>query len=320
MSTPGSRLPPSIRIGALLFTGAGLTFAGLILWKQTGDLTLRWTELRSAGWQLRPGWLVLALGLWTANLFLIGRVWVVLVRGLGSKLDYTEGIRIWMVTNLGRYVPGKVWQLSGLAIYMRQLRQAGGIALVAALTFQVLTLATGAGVGLAVVGGWLARGELWISLAAVALSGMGLAVALHPDVIRRLGVWLTVRMGESSPPETVLSRGVLLRGSTILILSWVVYGLGLWCLWRGVGSVGGPDPVLWTGIFAAAYVIGYLALFAPGGIIVREGVLVALLVEVAAVSGPTAAGIAIMARLLAVASELAAVGVAWGLPGEKPAR
>ena len=47
----------------------------------------------------------------------------------------------------------------------------------------------------------------------------------------------------------------------------------------------------------------------------REGVLVALLIEVAAVSGPTAAGIAIAARLLAVASELLAVGVAWILPG-----
>ncbi|TFG65527.1 MAG: hypothetical protein E4H28_04015, partial [Gemmatimonadales bacterium] len=221
----------------------------------------------------------------------------------------------WMVTNLGRYLPGKIWQLSGLAVYMRQRRQAGGIALVAALVSQILILATGAGLGLAVAGGWLASGRLPVSIAAVGLSLVGLAVLLRPDMIRRLAEWITVRVGEETPQEADLSRGILLRASAGLVLCWAVYGIGLWCLWRGVGGIGGPDPVLWTGIFAAAYVVGYLALFAPGGIIVREGVLVALLVEVAVVSGPVAAGIAIAARLLAVATELLAVGIAWGLPG-----
>lgn len=314
MTTTRNRLPPAIRVGALVFTVLAITFAGVVLWRQAGDLSLRWTELRSAGWHLRPGWLALALCFWTVNLFVMGRVWVVFVRALGSDLAYVEGIRIWLVTNLGRYVPGKIWQLSGLAVYMRQRHQAGGIALVAVLTFQVLILATGVGVGLAIVGGGLANDKILVSIAIVGLSAAGLAVLLRPDVIHRVTAWITVRAGETQLPVAELSRGVVLRAAAVLVLSWAIYGFGLWCLWRGVGNVGGPDQVLWTGIFAAAYVVGYLALFAPGGIIVREGVLVALLIEVAAVSGPTAAGIAIAARLLAVASELLAVGVAWGLP------
>lgn len=314
MTGPPNRLSSAVRAGAVLFTGLAITFAGLVLWRQAGDLTLRWTELRSAGWLFRPGWLVLALILWTANLFLMGRVWVSLVRGLGSDLDYTEGMRVWIVTNLGRYVPGKVWQLSGLAVYMRQRHQAGGVALLAALAFQVLTLATGAGIGLAVVGGWLARGQLPIALAAVGLSVAGLALVMRPSAIRRLAAWMAVRLGEEEPLSE-LRAGTVFRGSATLLLAWMIYGVGLWCLWRGLGGVGGPDPVLWTGSFAAAYVVGYLALFAPGGIIVREGVLAALLMEVAGVSGLTAAGVAVVARLLSVASELLAVGVAWGLPG-----
>ena len=318
MSEYPKRLPGGIRVAALIFSGVAIAFAGLILWRQVGDLTLRWTELTSAGWHLRPGWLALALSFWTANLFVMGRVWVVLVRALGSELSYTEGIRIWMITNLGRYVPGKIWQLSGLAVYMRQRSQAGGVALVAALVFQVLVLATGAGLGLAVVGAWLAHGRLFVSVAAIGLSIVGLGVLLRPDVIQRLAAWVSVRVGEVVPPKAELGRGVLLRGSASLVLCWAMYGFGLWCLWRGVGAIGGPDPLLWTGMFAAAYVVGYLALFAPGGIIVREGVLVALLVEVAVVSGPTAAGVAIAARLLAVTSELVGVGVAWGLPWSRP--
>jgi len=318
MSALPKRLPAAIRVAALVFTAVAIAFAGRVLWRQAGDLTLRWAELTSAGWHLRPGWLALALGFWTANLFVMGRVWVVLVRALGSELSYTDGIRIWMITNLGRYVPGKIWQLSGLAVYMRQRSQAGGIALVAALAFQVLVLATGAGLGLAVVGAWLANGRLFVSAAAIGLSTVGLGVLLRPDVIQRLAAWVSVRVGEVVPPSARLGRGVLLKGSASLVVCWATYGFGLWCLWRGVGAVGGPDPLLWTGMFAAAYVVGYLALFAPGGIIVREGVLVALLVEVAVVSGPTAAGVAIAARLLAVTSELVAVGVAWGLSSSRP--
>ena len=71
-------------------------------------------------------------------------------------------------------------------------------------------------------------------------------------------------------------------------------------------------PVL-TGVFAASYIVGYLVLVAPGGLVVREGAMTALLVEAGGLAVGVAAPVAIIARLWVVATELGALAVvlAW---------
>ena len=123
-------------------------------------------------------------------------------------------------------------------------------------------------------------------------------------------------------PQPVPPRGpVLWRIAALLAVSWLANGLSLWMLWRGAGAEAGPGVLFWTGAFAAAYLTGYVALFSPAGLVVREMTLAGMLVGFGGVNGAAAAGIAILSRLLAVASELVATGVAWGWPagGRAPA-
>jgi len=61
------------------------------------------------------------------------------------------------------------------------------------------------------------------------------------------------------------------------LLAWLGYGLAL--LWLARGTIG-ETTMGWplaTGAFTASYLAGYLFLFAPGGIGVRESMLVLLL-------------------------------------------
>jgi uncharacterized membrane protein YbhN (UPF0104 family) len=87
----------------------------------------------------------------------------------------------------------------------------------------------------------------------------------------------------------------------IYIIAWVIYGSALWCLLRGVGLDAG---VYWEIVasFAAAYLIGFLALFAPGGIGVREGILTLLLTPYLGTG--IAALVAVVARLWLTLIEL----------------
>jgi uncharacterized membrane protein YbhN (UPF0104 family) len=62
-----------------------------------------------------------------------------------------------------------------------------------------------------------------------------------------------------------------------------------------------------TGVFAAGYIVGLLALFAPGGVGVRELVYVALLAPVVGSGGALALSIA--ARLLLTTTEAIAAVV-----------
>lgn len=309
-----NRLSRFLKPAGFLFTVAALAFAAVLVVRHGGELAARWAELRAAGWAPRPGWLAAALAVAVANLFLLGGAWVDLLRALGGTIGFLEGMRAWTWTNLGRYLPGRIWQISALTLYLREKRGLGGIGLASSLALQVLLLAVGGAVVFAVLGVPLAAGNPLLVAAALAATAAGLLVALNPALVARVTGWMSRAMGEA--PQAIRPRsGVLWRIAALVAVSWLANGLSLWMLWRGAGAEAGPGILFWTGAFAAAYLTGYVALFSPAGLVVREMTLAGMLVGFGGVNGAAAAGIAILSRLLAVVSELAATGLAWAWPG-----
>ena len=297
------------RLFGWAFVVVSLGFVAVMVIRQGGELPRLQADLELFGWKLRPGWLAAALTLGTADLFLMGWVWVLLFRSRGGQVGAGEGIRVWMTTNLGRYIPGKIWQLSGLALYMRERRGAGAAALTAAGLFQALVLGTGVAVAASTLGGrFLADGAL---LPTTILLVVLLMVLLQPSIASRISTALAHRFGET-PPETPPGRGALWAAAIGLVAAWLVNGLGLWCVWRGAGGSVDPGPLTMAGVYSAAYVAGYMVLFAPGGLVVREGAMAALLAATAGVPVSVGAAVAILARLWAITTELLGVGIVWG--------
>jgi len=312
-------IPGVMRTAGLVFTLASLAFAGILVARHGGDLAAQWTELRAAGWRPRPGWLLAALAAATGNLFLLGGAWVLLVRALGGEIGYLEGMRAWTWTNLGRYLPGRVWQISALTLYLREKKRIGGIGLGSSLLLQVQMLAVGAAIAFAVFGLRLAEGRLALIAGASGFTLAGLVAALRPSIVggltRRVSGWMGEPWQGADPAPQALWTS-----AAVVTVSWFLYGFGLWLLWRGLGADGGPDTWFWTGAFAAAYLVGYVALFAPAGLIVREASLTGFLVGFGGVAAAPAAGVAIASRLWAIASELCAAALSWVIPGAQGAQ
>ncbi len=265
-------------------------------------------EAEGFAWHLRPWWLVGAPGFAVAALLTTGRLWAYLFRKAGGRASTREAIAAWLGSNLGRYVPGKIWQLTGIAAYLRARGDSGAAGFATSLALQAVILVTGTGVGVALAGG--AASDALDPRAALAL-GIVLLVALHPAVLDRV-IGLGARLLREPAPEGRLRPGTLLRACGLAIVVWMLYGVGLWCLVRGLAPAASLRPHDAAGIFAMAYVAGYVVLIAPGGLVVREGAMAALLVTLAGIPLGAAAAIAAAARVWTTVAELIAFAVVAG--------
>lgn len=301
------------RIAAIAFLAIALVFVVVLLRGQWTSLDDVMASTRAYEWSFRPGLLVLAVLTGVADLLLMGGVWARLFRRTGGDARLVDAVRVWVLTNFGRYIPGKVWQLGGLAAYMKGTGDSGAAALVSALAFQVITLATGAAVAVSTIGVAWAGGDGNGLLAVVTLVAI-LLIALQPRVIRwtagHIGRWL----GESDLTVDLRGRHIAGAAGGILV-AWILYGAGFLMLLRGVGiAVDISQLPVATGIFAASYVVGYLVLVAPGGLVVREGAMTGLLAELLGLALGVAAAVAIMARIWMVVTELAALALVLAWP------
>jgi uncharacterized membrane protein YbhN (UPF0104 family) len=97
----------------------------------------------------------------------------------------------------------------------------------------------------------------------------------------------------------------------MMVLGWMVYGLSFWLFIQGIL----PDPrislVTASGVFTLSYILGTLALFAPGGIGVRELVLISLLTPHLGSGGAVATSVG--SRVLLTIGEVGAALIAVAL-------
>ncbi len=208
----------------------------------------------------------LAAVLWSRNLVEFGE------RGVGV----IEGAAILLIANLGRYVPGKILALAGVAVLARRRGMSGVRATGAAVTAQMVNL-----LGAAAVGGWVVLwsaglSEAWLVAGGVAIVA-GLAGFLYFGGAGALLQWALRLSGHTGDLPDPSGRS-LLRLLPGYILNWLVHGAAFVCLSRGLGM----DIGFGVGItaFPAAYFVGYVIMIAPGGIGIREGALTWLLTPI----------------------------------------
>lgn len=255
-------------------------------------------------WALNWPILVSSSTVLLAGYFMTGSLWGRIVRDLGGPtLSPSVSVRLFMIANLGRYVPGKIWQIAGLAALARDRGVSGSTATASAVLGQGLSLVAASALGLGAV--WtLADGAPWRWAVPVVLLG-GIVVGLAPPVFRATAtMWF--RFARTPEPDRLDSTSAAIW-LAIASTSWVLYAGGFWLLVVGLGL--DAPPLATASAFAAAYVLGYVMVFAPAGIGVREGFLVALL---SPQLGAGAAGaVAVSARLWTTVIEVIPAAVFW---------
>jgi hypothetical protein len=275
-------------------------------------LAHNWSDFRSmhVSLHLQVDWLAASLAATFVTYLLQVESWRRVLAGWRQSIAFRPAARAWCLANLGRYVPGKVWSVAGLVVLARQR----GVEPWAAAASAVVTQALGLGTCLAAIAvtlpgrlpGLVPEGERVVIVAMVcgALIAVLTLIALHtPWAVERVGRLLGERASILRPLPV---RATVVAG-VLTLASWATYGVGFWCLARGLGLGTGLAVPTAIGVFALGYIAGLLALFAPGGVGVREAAFGLLLTPIMG-TGP-AFGLSVASRLVLTVMEAAAAGI-----------
>lgn len=285
---------------AELKTALRLTIAAVVVLFVFRDIGANWSEISRSAASLRPDWsgLVLASACIGAGYAVLIASWRLLLRRWNSPLGVRDATRIWFVSNLGKYIPGKVWAIGAMAVLAREAGASPTAATGSSIINALVNIAAGfvvvalAGAGELLATNPVLRTASWIVLAA---SAIGLAfgpqllawtVATATRLFRRLSVEL---------PD--VSRGTLVIVFAANVTAWIAYGVGFGLFWRALLGSGGGVSMAVLAVYTASYLAGYLALFAPGGIGVREAALAGLLVSLRLATPGDAALLAAASRV-----------------------
>lgn len=244
-----------------------------------------WAQVQRHDAVIDPQWLALAVLAYLVGWLPAVWYWKNLLVRMGEKVTWLQVLRAYFCGHLGKYVPGK----AGVILIRMGLLQQTGVrphsAALSATYESLLSMAAGAVTGIALVPwvfsdetlhSWF-RGALSPTLAKVAiplvvfaacLLGLSLLTWIINLLVRRLQ--RVIEPGSEGQPPFDFRPSF--AAFLLLIAGWWFHGLSLGFTIRSISSA--PldlrDWPSWTAGASLATVLGFLAVFTPGGMGVRE--------------------------------------------------
>ena len=296
-----------MKIKKSILTLLKITLTLLILYFLYRQVAHHWQEIKAYEWEIHWGYMICSVLAGVGTLFVLSAVWLKIIAGFGHQLSVTKAFRIFYLSNLGRYIPGKIWQLFGI-LYLTQKEgippeRAGAsfiFSQMIGIPASLLVFVLAAQIEPKLLVDQIAvLGDKSAYLMTAAMVAVSLVMVLWPQKVLAVGNAILRKLKR---PQAVfaLDKKVALTIFVSYSVSWIMYGTAFWLFVRAVTDGAGCSLVAAIGAFIVAYQIGYLALFAPGGFGPRELILGVML---APFLGPIAPAVAIGARLWAIVIE-----------------
>ena len=271
-------------------------------------LLIGWGDLQRVEWEFKPlpilATFVLLFTVTTGE----AALWVFTCRGIGGRIALRPGIRAVVLSNLGKYLPGKVMHVVSQVMLAQDQGVPASISLTSILVDLALLLMGACFVSLSSLPTLLEdyRAAL-IPVAATAVP-VGLVV-LHPAILGRilaLGARVVpgsraALMGESLPYRSIIK---LFLG---YIVSWILMSVALFAAAAAVHPLDLSLLPAMGGVVTISYVFGLVVPFAPAGLGAREGATAFLLATMMPL--PAAAATSVLYRVVGILAEAAAAAV-----------
>nr|MBN2278724.1 flippase-like domain-containing protein [candidate division Zixibacteria bacterium] len=256
-------------------------------------------ELLAWDWKFNWYYLLLSMILLMGAYLTASQAWRTIITGFGFQLRLHEAFRVVYLANLGRYIPGKVWQVFGMVGLAKEL----GIPAPTSLASFALVQGYMLPASFLLVPILLGRGEALKSLMiyrdlTYLVMGLVLLVFLILFFLPGGLNWSLNRILKIFRQEPVNYRPRFTNRIAIFfwyLVTWLLFGLSFHVFLVALIPQSGISPDFSSGAYIAAYNMGYISFISPGGLGVREWVMKILLAPYIGV--PLAASIALTHRI-----------------------
>ena len=310
IKTPSSVFKNALKFGRYLLAFAILFF----LSKRLLEL-LREVKIESVSFN--PFWLLISCAFLIVYRTLRIFPWLTLYQNTTSEsVSFLSSWTLFQLSELGKYLPGKVGQFVGMAALCRSLEISRDEAIASTLLQLMFRCLLGVFIGIPVLLSPEAREflqkmrtNLWhnsfrsIALFA-ALVGLG---AVFFILLRKRLSSQKVHLQKIIP--AIFSFKKLFRLIVIYLLLWACIGVSFFLFIKSIYPIRiGQLPII-SSIYPFAWSIGFMSLITPGGLGVREGVLSIFLTM--CLPPVTATLVALLSRLWVIIIEIILAGIAW---------
>ena len=278
-------------------------FLGKMVWDH-------WSQVRDTPFTLRAFPLILSTLIFASSYFIQVWAWYLITLKLKIAVSFPETTKSWFYSQLGKYLPGKIWLLLG-RIYSYESRGKPKKLISVALYFEMITVVIAGGMiflaSLVLVREtrYLYSGkQLWWLVPVFILS----FASIHPQVLQKIMNWVLI-LFRREPISLSASYSDILWILIVCIVAWLVGGLGFYLFVDSIYPMALQSILFLTGALAISSTLGLIAIFAPSGLGVREGALVFLLSFVMAT--PVAVILSILTRIWMTLIEIGLIGMIY---------
>jgi glycosyltransferase 2 family protein len=265
-------------------------FVAIALGAAVWAVLSQWDSVSGALMSIPPGTVVLSFTVSVVYVFVTMLSWRAVLRDMGSFVTAREAGGLFFVSQLGKYLPGGVWNFlaaaemgTDLQIPRRRSVSVMVVSILVSIVTAMMLAAAAMVVGpdeLATTYGWAS----WLLPLFVLL--------LVPPVLNRL-LAVALRLTQRPPLEKPISTRGVTSAALWALLGWIFAGLQVWLLTSALGASASLESfALATGGYALAWTVGFLVVLVPAGVGVREAVLAV------ALAGHLGAGSVVVAVLL----------------------
>ena len=295
----GPAVPRKSRVARVLRLTIGTAVAVACLYFLGDRLARDWYKIPWSEIRLNVPLLVSAFLVMFIWMFLYGFTWKVLLAGLGERISLFNSVSVLAVSQVGKYIPGKLWFTVG-RMYLAKKHGVSEAKTAVSTVMEIALSLLGAvilfGLAVLLVPRAIIPGRAYLAFLLIPFC----VVAVYPPILNRVTGLVLKRLRQPAV-EIRMSFRQLLGVLGLYVLMWVVQGTGCYLLVRSFYPLGLSGLPMVAGAFALSWILGFIVLISPAGLGIRESIFTFALRLV--VPEPVAIIAALMSRIWITGSE-----------------